>query len=109
MQTLRIPPPVVLLAASLTVSAAPIGSSNNPREYLVNRADLGRWSAGGGYRDRTRDVWLKNLKPSMISRGPVAFVGYDLFPWVTVYATAGSIETEFEHLGEAERETQWGG
>ncbi|MGQ9663247.1 MAG: outer membrane protein [Kiritimatiellia bacterium] len=101
---------VILLALSFAVSGAPIGSSNNPREYLVNRDDLGKWSAGAGFRDRSRDVWVKSVKTSLSSAGPVAFVGYDLLPWVTVYATGGAIETDFDYSKDAEnRNVQWGG
>ena len=85
-----------LAGMSLQVQAGPRAASSNNENYLVTERDLSGWSVGIYGSQRERDVKLKNsgARTSLDESRVLAYAGYRLFSWVTVYLYAGQRSTD---------------
>jgi hypothetical protein len=97
---------VLLANSALVLSAAPMGTSSEARDYLRTVEDLDPVICGlyGTYRERDVDGGQR-----MKSRRLMAYVGYHLKPWLMTYVTGGKSRTKFgEHSDYAGSEFEFG-
>lgn len=85
----------LILVVNPNTQAAPIGTSNMGREYLVNSDPLDNWSIGifGGVGTRSIDLDAGGKADLDINRGMI-YIGYDLLSWVTPFAALGVTSSE---------------
>jgi len=101
---------IAIFACTLSLSAKPIGGSNDPFDYLATGKDLSWLSMGiyGGQFERNIDFengLNSNLKTTRI----LGYVGADIFNWITVYAVAGSSESKVGESETGDGEGEYGG
>ncbi len=85
----------LIMVVNNNTQAAPIGTSNMGRDYLVNSDPLDNWSVGifGGIGKRGIDLESGGKADLDINRAMI-YVGYDLFSWVTPFAALGVTSSE---------------
>lgn len=93
-----------------SVFAAPRGTSNTAREYLVGSSELSPWSAGLHYSARERHVQINNdaFFTEMKAQKVVGYVGYDVLDWATAYVSAGQTKAQINLEGYADGELDFG-
>jgi len=90
--------------------AAARGGSNYGRNYIVASEELQPWSVGAYYHQRDREVRVggTGFYPMMELEEYAVYVGYDILPVWTVYASAGESETTFDISDYSEGEMSYG-
>ncbi|MDI6774871.1 MAG: hypothetical protein QME60_05685 [Verrucomicrobiota bacterium] len=100
---------VLLIGACLTSGlAAPIGNVDAGRKYLIAARDLTPWSTGLFLRSGARDAKVSGSDRSYDYLHFAAYVGYDLFAWITPYVLIGSNNTDFDNTGDDEFKPEFG-
>lgn len=91
-----------LMVLSLIVTAsADQGADLGSRESLFQSNDLYPFSVGMDYKDLSRDIqWNGGGETTLEGRNVSAFIGVDIFPWLTLFGTAGLNEAEVDGGGE---------
>jgi len=102
---------VVLGAVQTTVQAMPVGTSPASKDYVVTAEDLHNWSGGfylrGWERAIDEDGWSR-WSGNMKMQQAMAFVGYDVAPWVTTYVTAGQTTLDAGNVNIADEDGVYG-
>lgn len=99
-----------LFATPFMLTAMPIGSSNNPMEYLVKGRDLSWLSIGlyGSETKRSIERDATGLTTTLESRHVNGYIGIDALSWLTVYAIGGQSESKYGSLSYADGEAEYG-
>jgi hypothetical protein len=87
----------LILMCAAGAAGAPIGNSNQGRDYLVSTAMLSPWSFGIFGEGGTREVeWKDSGFPlELESRKLMVFLGYDVIRWITPFVAFGVSDMEF--------------
>lgn len=90
---------IVIIGPTLAVSAATLTASGSSRDTLVRQNSLDGLSVGADYDQIERQIEPKTAaKPNtkLDARAISGFMGYDIFNWLTVFATAGGSQAKFD-------------
>ncbi len=95
-----------LLAGNVAlVSATPVATSNDGWDYLGKSSlTLSGWSCGVYGYERGRDADHGTLSTQRAH----AYVGYDIFRWLTPYIAGGESRTELNESGFSDWGFEWG-
>ena len=87
---------LAFVASSLSVWAIP-SSSNDPFEYMIKGKDLSRFSVGLYVLQSERDInWDDSGSTQTLESDRIhAYLGYDIFNSMTIYAVGGASESKF--------------
>ncbi len=101
---------IAIFATTLSISAKPIGGSNEPFDYLATGKDLSWLSMGiyGGQFERNIDFENGNNSILKTTRFH-GYVGADIFRWITVYGLIGGSESSVGESETADGEAEYGG
>ena len=86
------------LTAWQSVLAVPRAAEASGANYLAAAEDLGGWHLGGFYRYQSRE--LDNPGDDLSQDNIAITVGHDIFPWLAVYALAGTTDTQCDFYGD---------
>jgi opacity protein-like surface antigen len=101
---------ICTLATVYAAHAAPVADSSSQLNYLVKAKDLSKISIGTYYMDVLRKVDTSEASGAKLegNRG-MAYIGYDVLPWLCVYGAAGAGEYELRGGGTSSgTDGQWG-
>lgn len=100
---------IVLATALQSASAAPIGNSNRAREYMISAKNLHGWSAGIYGQGTIRNVQVNGRVYELTGTGGWLYLGLDVLPWATLYATGGITDYEIGKANTDQSAASYGG
>ena len=86
------------LTAWQSVLAVPRAAEASGANYLAAADDLGGWHLGGFYRYQACD--LETPGDSFSQDNIALTIGHDIFPWLSVYALAGTTDAQRDLYGD---------
>ena len=100
---------LAFVASSLSVWAIP-SSSNDPFEYMIKGKDLSRFSVGLYVLQSERDInWDDSGSTQTLESDRIhAYLGYDIFNSMTIYAVGGASESKFGNNTKSDSEGEYG-
>jgi hypothetical protein len=91
---------VVLSCMSLTCGAVPVGTSNSEIDYTISAQSFHNWCWGIFSEGRDREVDVPGANGIVMTyQRFMGYVGYDILPGLTFYATAGAGSTDLDDQG----------
>ncbi len=85
----------LLGATTFPSKATSIAKSKLVREHFVADRDASAWSIGVFAADRNREVEHNRMKYDFETSSILAYLGYDVLPWLTAFGAAGTTESKF--------------
>jgi hypothetical protein len=102
---------ITVLACTLSVWAIPLGSNNDPADYLIKGRDLTRLSVGVYTFQADRNiVWdATGITETMDTRRLQAYLGVNILDWLTLYIIGGESESQIGSAASGDAEAEYGG
>jgi hypothetical protein len=88
----------LVLASSLPLAAGPRQPGNFGRDYVLNAQALSRWSLGGYFTTRDRDVLVtgRRVPTDMKNTAIMGYVGAEILPFLSAFVGLGESRTKFK-------------